>query len=146
MNMTVMGFKRSNRTDSEQELWCTDEFDAEGFGVWLRPDRFRTGNAEMDELIKQQYQAVDCLPLRSRTTATVEGGRGRPETTVTTMEVTMITQETSIPPATFVLPEGYQETPLIPEDFALPGGADSDQSDEQGAEQPRIRLRDLLRR
>jgi hypothetical protein len=149
MNMTVMGFKRSNRTDNEQEFWCTDEFDADGFSVWLRPDRMRTGNTEMDELIKQQYQNVDCLPLRSRTTATMTGERGRDTTTVTTMEVTMIREESSIPSATFELPSGYTETSLIPEmpdGFSVPDASGSDESQDQGGEQPRIRLRDLLRR
>ena len=48
MIITVMGFRRTMRTESTTEIWCTDQLSAAGFRVWLRPDRMRTGNEELD--------------------------------------------------------------------------------------------------
>src|SRR5690606_27473677 len=63
MSVGVFGIKRENRSDTEHDVYCTDELDEAGFRVWLRPDRFRTGNEDMDRMIGQQFE-MDCLPLR----------------------------------------------------------------------------------
>jgi hypothetical protein len=150
MNMAVMGFKRSNRTDTRQEAWCTSELDATGFQAWLSPDRFRTGNAEFDEVIKAGYQDMgNCMPLRTRTATTSTGERGAETSSVSTTEVTVLREEASLGPAMFELPAGFTAQPLIPEmpaDFALPEGSTSEGAEDEGGEQPRLRLRDLLRR
>src|SRR5690606_28487009 len=86
MRMRVFGMGQETRTDVEQEIWCTDAIDAAGFDVWLRPDRFRTGNADIDRLIEQQYADVDCLPLRNRMVTTSSGGRGRSSTVTSLTE------------------------------------------------------------
>jgi len=151
MSMGVLGFKRSMRNENQQEIWCTDDFDAdaEGFRVWLSPDRLRTGNPELDELIESQYQGLDCLPLRMRTTSTTTGERGREQTTSSTMEVTVLREESSIGASAFELPAGFAAVPLLPElpaDFAAPGQAEPSTEDESAEERPRLRMRDLLRR
>ena len=149
MRMSVLGMRQESRTDVEQEIWCTDAIDAAGFNVWLRPDRFRTGNADIDRLIEQQYADVDCLPLRNRmVTTTTSGGRGRSSTVTSLTEVTALREDT--PDAgTFDLPAGYETVPLL----ALPAGADfgaerEDAAAEDEPEQPRRRprLRDLIGR
>lgn len=149
MSISVLGFTRRNMVDTHLEFWCTDEIDAAGFRLWLRPDRFRTGNAEFDELIEQQYQAIDCLPLRMHST-TVTSGSGDDSTTTSVTEVTELREESGFEPAIFEVPEGYTETSLIPElsgAFEAPqgeGAAETEPATEEAA--PRIRLRDLLRR
>jgi hypothetical protein len=143
MSMSVLGFNRSTRNDSEQELWCTDEIDALGFRAWLSPDRMRTGNEGFDELLKAGYQDLDCLPLRSRVTTTMSQQRGKESTTVSTTEVTTLREEASIEPATFELPSDYTSAPLVP-DLPLDGSVPEDGADAGDA--PRLRLKDLLRR
>lgn len=147
MSVGVLGFKREMRNDMRQEFWCTDELDAEGFRVWLSPDRFRTGNAEIDELIETQYQDLDCLPLRSRTTTTTSG-QGPEATTETTSEVTVLRQDEAVDASTFEVPEGYTAVSFMPElpgGFEFPGGAEPPQGQDEGEERRRPRLRDLLR-
>lgn len=112
MNMSVLGIRRETRSQTEQHFWCASGLDADGFGVWLRPDRFRTGNEELDTLISQEYGAIDCLPLRTRTVMTTTDGRGRDATSTTSMEVTVLREET-MSAGTFELPADYEHVPLL---------------------------------
>lgn len=139
MNMRVMGFNRSSTVDTHSEFWCTDEISAEGFSAWLRPDRFRTGNAEFDELIEQQYGNIDCLPLRMRTTS---GDGSGSEGSVSETEVTLLDEVSGFDASIFAVPDGYTEKPLIPVDLEMP----SEESAPAEPEGGRFRLRDLLRR
>jgi hypothetical protein len=150
MSMSVLGMRNETRTETEQHVWCADGLQADGFGIWLRPDRFRTGNEELDQLIAQEYGAIDCVPLRTRTTTTVAEQRGRPTTTESEMEVTVLRAE-AIPASTFELPADYEHVPLmagLPDELRemmeQSGAFESEEpaSDEGGR---RPRLRDLLR-
>lgn len=151
MNMGVMGFKRSNRTDTELELWCARGLQDAGFKAWLRPDRYRTGNEELDRIIRLQYQDLDCLPLRSRMTSVMKGDNQPESRTVATTEVTVLREETA-PAGTFDLPSGYTAKELLPDMSQLGGafGGDAAAPSSGGgesappAEGRRPRLRDLL--
>jgi hypothetical protein len=145
MSVKVLGMGRANTLSTENEFWCTNDIDADGFSAWLRPDRFRTGNADIDNLIQQQYAEVDCLPLRSHVVSTSAGERGRANTTTVMTEVTVLREE-SIPAATFEVPTGYTTTTLIP-DFTQPGSTSAEPAAGEGGEGGRRpRLRDLLNR
>lgn len=164
MSMSMLGIRRETRAETQQEIWCADaDTDlAGGFRVWLSPDRFRTGNAEIDELIKAQYQDLSCLPLRSRATTAMTGD-GPDTTSVTVTEVVALREEPSVPAGTFELPSGYTAVSLLPEMPELPAGgipglgappsdaADAADAaeDEEPAEEGRRRglggLRDLIR-
>jgi hypothetical protein len=145
MRIRVLGFNRENRSENEQDFYCTDAIDASGFSVWLRPDRFRTGNESTDEMIRQQFADIDCVPLRTRTVTTMTGERGRDSTVTSTTEVTALREEP--PPAgTFVLPDGYERVSLLPEipiDQIAPQQGEAEQSESEGR---RPRLRDLFNR
>jgi hypothetical protein len=152
MSMRVLGMRRESRTETEQQVWCASGIEADGFGVWLRPDRFRTGNEELDRMIAQEYGAIDCLPLRSRTTTTVSGTGSRSTTSTSSMEVTVLREE-AVPANTFVLPADYEQVPLLggmPEDLrelleqSRQAEPDSGATDDGGGRRPR--LRDLLNR
>jgi hypothetical protein len=140
MTMKVLGMGRENRMLTENEFWCTDEIDADGFSAWLRPDRFRTGNTEIDTMIRQQYATIDCLPLRSNVVATTTGGRGRSNTSTTLTEVTALREE-SVPAATFEVPAGYTATTLVPNipPQDSPGAEPPAADDDEGRRRPRIR-------
>lgn len=130
MSITVMGFTRTTRTESRTQVWCTHEISAPAFGVWLRPDRMRTGNEDLDALISQQMQMPDCLPLRIVSVSSADGaGETRSETIVTTLR-----EEASFDAGMFVLPADYTETSILdqielpegvelPEGFSFTGGA-----------------------
>lgn len=111
MSIAVMGFEHSSRVDMENKVWCSDEFDSDGLRVWLRPDRFRTGNDEFDELIRAQYAAMNCLPLRTEVVTTTTSN-GSASVTTTKTDVLLIREE-SVAPMTFDLPENYQQVSFL---------------------------------
>lgn len=154
MNIGMLGMRRSMRNETRQELWCTDAIDASGFGVWTSPDRFRTGNAELDALIKAQYQELDCVPLRSRVTTTTSNGGRREAESVSEMEFVTLREEASSPAGTFDLPSGYTAVSLLPDMSELPPfgaapGAEAEEAPSSPPEEGRRRglggLRDLIR-
>lgn len=123
ISLNVLGFARSMRTETTTDVWCTDELTAAGFRIWLRPDRLRTGIEELDELISQQAQMVDCMPLR---TVSVSSTQGQGESTSETV-VTLLREEPGFDTGVFALPQGYTETSLadrMPADFELPEGVE----------------------
>jgi hypothetical protein len=145
MTFKVLGIGRDNQISNENEFWCTDDLDDAGFSAWLRPDRFRTGNAEMDNMIRQTYSEVNCLPLRSRVVSTTTGERGRTQTSTTLSEVTLLREE-SILGSTFEVPAGYATTtmPTLPQ--AGESAVEPAQAPEDEPRGPGRRLRDLLTR
>ena len=112
MSMSVMGMNRENRTEMIQDMWCTDDLDAKGFYVWLRPDKFRTGNAEFDKLIKTEMGRVKGFPLKTTTITKMVGKKGKETTMSSTMEVTALREE-AIPSSLYVIPEDYEETQMM---------------------------------
>lgn len=141
MSVSVLGFGRSTTFDSNVEVWCTDEIDAEGFRVWLQPNRFRTGNADFDGLIEQLYQGIDCLPLRT-VASTTNTGSGRDTTSTSETLVTTLREE-AVDVAVFDLPADFTEVSFLPQ-ITIPPQGDAGSDDSGGRERPR--LRDLLRR
>jgi hypothetical protein len=139
MNMKVMGFTRKSHSETTTEVWCTDQLGSAGFNIWLRPDRMRTGNEALDELISQQLQLPECLPLRIVSTSTADGQRGesRSQTVVTTLR-----EEPALDAELFVLPADFTETTLLdqlPEGVELPQGfpfGNSAQSGDSGSAEP----------
>lgn len=150
MSVSVFGINRESRTTTDTEFWCTDEIDMAGFRAWLRPDRFRTGNEEIDEMISQQYGQIDCLPLRTNTTTMMSsgGGGGSDSSSTSSTEVTELREE-EIASSTFELPTDYTQTTLIPDLSSLTGASPAADDDGTGAEnegRQMPRLRDLFNR
>ena len=113
MKMSVLGMKRQYHVESVQDFWSTDQLGAEGFKVWLRPDRTRTGNAGLDELLTSEMATVPGFPLKMVTKSTMTTGKGKQQNSTSTMEVTTLRPE-SVPATTFDLPAGYEERPFLP--------------------------------
>jgi hypothetical protein len=114
MRMKIMGMKQENRVEMIQDVWSTDDLEARGFGVWLRPDRaLRTGNEEFDKLISSQVGMVRGFPLKTVNVSTTTGKKGKTMQTTSTTEVTILREE-SIPASTFKWPDHYSETEILP--------------------------------
>lgn len=122
MNMSIMGMSRENRSESENDFWCSSELNAAGLHVWLRPDRFRTGNEEFDQLIEQGMGNLDCLPLRSQTVTRTINNNQTSETTSTT-EVTVFREE-AVAEELFAIPPDFVERPFAPEVPDITGPSD----------------------
>ena len=113
MKMTIIGMKRQYHIDSVQDFWSTTSLDAQGFKVWLRPDRTRTGDSELDSILSGEIAKVQGFPLKSVTQSTMTTGKGKEQKSVITMEVTTLRAE-SVPASTFEMPQGYEERPFLP--------------------------------
>lgn len=113
MKMSILGIKRQYHVDLKEDFWSTTALDAEGFGVWLRPDRSKTGSREFDELLSAEMAKAEGFPLKTVTHTTMTTGKGKQQRATSTTEVTLLRQE-SVPASTFELPEGFQERPFLP--------------------------------
>jgi len=121
MRIKMMGMKQENRVDMIQDVWSTDELEARGFGVWLRPDRaLKTGNEEFDKLISSQAETVRGFPLKTVNVSTTTNKKGKSTQATSTTEVTTLREE-SISASTFGWPDSYTEVEIIPE---IPEGYD----------------------
>lgn len=113
-NIKVMGMKRGNHIEMDQQIWATDAVDASGLGVWLRADR-PTGFEGLDELLHAEMEKVQGFPLKTVTVTTTTNKKGKKaDTTRSTMEVTVLDRNRDIPASTFEVPAGYQETEMMP--------------------------------
>jgi uncharacterized protein DUF4412 len=113
MRMSIMGIKRQYHMDLVQEFWSTTQLDAEGFKVWLRPDRTKTGSKEFDELLSAEMAKVEGFPLKTIIKSRMTTGKGKTQSATSTTEVTTLREE-SIPASSFELPAGYEERPFLP--------------------------------
>jgi hypothetical protein len=147
MKVGVLGMTRASRSETELELDCTPKIDAAGFKAWLRPDRFRTGNEDIDKMIAQQYAGLDCLPLRNHSVTKTTDPKGRATTTTSTIEVTALREEAP-PSDAFVVPADYEHTSLSDLSGAAAASGEPERDRQSAPEEPkkRLRLKDLLHR
>jgi hypothetical protein len=136
MVMNMMGIKQQNRTEMIQDLWMTDELEARGFGVWLRPDRgLQTGNEGLDELMDQEMSKVTGFPLKTSTRSTVTNKKGESQTSSSLTEVTVLREE-SIDGDVFSWPPSYTETQLLPD---MESAQAADQQGDEGSKKKKKR-------
>ena len=119
MNIKMMGMKQQSTVESVQDIWATSDFDARGFGVWLRPDRnMKTGNEEFDKLINNELGKLNGFPLKTVVVSTTTNKKGKSQQQTYTNEVTVLREE-SIPGSKFEWPSDYTETQVIPDVEAM---------------------------
>lgn len=98
-----------------QDVWCTDDYDARGFAVWLRPDRrLRTGHEGLDELMNNEWSKIEGFPLKSVVVSTSTSKKGKSTQHTSTTEVTRLEEET-IEASVFGWPDTFDEIQIIPE-------------------------------
>jgi len=96
-----------------------------------------------------QQSTSSCLPLRSRIAGKSTNEKGEETTSMTAVDVTALDEVSSIDAAMFEIPADYTEgTLLVPGLSAAPASDEDGDSAEDARDepQPRLRLRDLLRR
>ncbi len=119
MSIKVLGMGNVTDVVSEQEVWATTKLTDAGMGVWLRSEPPRTGNSEFDRLIAAESGKFQGLPLKMVTVSTSTPKKGgKPTVTRTSMEVTEIDANATVPASAFEIPAGYEETQIMP---AQPG-------------------------
>lgn len=115
MTVKVFGMGRAQAMVTEDDIWVTDKLADKAFGVWLRSEPLRTGNAQLDKLIEAETAKAQGFVLKrvSVQTSTDKGGKATKSTT--TMEVNLL-EKASVPAASFDIPAGYEEV-----EMPLPG-------------------------
>jgi hypothetical protein len=126
INMAVMGMKQTSTNEVIQDLWTTDELEARGFGVWLRPDRgMKTGNEGVDELLNQELGKITGFPLKLTTEMKTTNKKGKVQNSSSSMMVTLLREE-SVDATLFTWPDHYTEVQIVPDMKNLGAAAEED--------------------
>ena len=115
MRIKVMGMNRANHVETVNEVWSTDQLADAALGLWLR-EAPTTGFDAVDELIEAEMSQVQGFPLKTVSTTTTTGEKGkRQDTSTSTTVVTSLDRTVAVTPATFMVPPGYQrvEAPAL---------------------------------
>lgn len=113
LNVKMFGMKRSQSSESVQEMWVTDRLNDAAMNVWLTKEPPSSGNEDLNKLIKAEMSKMKGFPLKSVVTTTVKSYNKKrtkvkkQQTTTTTTTVTEL-KKTAIPAKTFVIPDDYE--------------------------------------
>lgn len=113
MSVKIFGMGQPSAVVTDQEIWATQEVSDAGFGIWLRKTPPKIGNENIDRLINAEMEKIAGWPLKMVTVSTSTGKKGKPTTTRTSMEVTLL-EKASVPESAFALPAGYEEVEMAP--------------------------------
>ncbi len=108
MEMTVMGMKNSTSSLIEEEVWSSTKLADKGFNVWTSKQTLKTGDEQVDALIKAQMDKAQGFPLRRVMVNTTTDGKGRETVSTTITEVTAL-ESKSVSADKFELPADYKE-------------------------------------
>jgi hypothetical protein len=111
MSMSFMMMKKNSKVVKDEEIWAATKLADAALGIWLRKTPPKTGNEDMDKLIKAEMGKVQGFPLRRKTMTTSTDEKGNKEVTTITIEVTEL-QMVPVPDSTFEIPSDYKETSL----------------------------------
>lgn len=111
MSMSFMMMKKNSRVVKDEEIWAATKLADAALGIWLRKAPPKTGNEDMDKLIKAEMGKVQGFPLKRKTVTTSTDEKGKKEVTTITIEVTEL-QMVPVPDSTFEIPSDYKETSL----------------------------------
>jgi hypothetical protein len=111
MSMSFMMMKTNSRVVKDEEIWAATKLADAALGIWLRKTPPKTGNEDMDKLIKAEMSKVQGFPLKRKTVQTSTDEKGKKEVTTITIEVTEL-QMVPVPDSTFEIPSDYKETSL----------------------------------
>ena len=114
MEMNMFGMmKSSTAIVRDEDIWATTRIADMGMGVWLKKQDMKTGNPDLDALIKAQTGKIQGIPLRMVSVNTTKDSSGRERVSRSVMEVKQL-RSASPAASLFAIPAGYQEKPLIP--------------------------------
>ena len=127
MEMNFMGIQRATSTVTEEDIWsCPDLKDA-GLTAWMNQQGLKTGNEQLDKLVKAELEKVKGFPLKRVVATTTKESSGEPKVMKMTTEVVTI-KKASPEAGLFELPAGYQEDPMFsPKDDTSSSGGKNGQ-------------------
>jgi hypothetical protein len=120
MEMSFMGIQRSTATVTEEDVWSCAQLNDAGLTAWMNQQGTKTGNEQLDKLVKAEMEKVKGFPLKRVVTTTSKESNGEPQVMKMTTEVSAI-KKSSPDAGLFEIPAGYKEAPM----FSSMGGASS---------------------
>lgn len=119
MEMSFMGIQRATSTVTEEDIWsCPDLKDA-GLNAWTSQQGSKTGNEQLDKLVKAEMEKVEGFPLKRVVATTTKESNGEPQVMKITTEVTAM-KKASPAASLFEIPAGYTESSMFESMGAAP--------------------------
>jgi hypothetical protein len=112
MEMKVVFMERSQRQETTTQAWLAKGVDIPTLGIWFTVKPPTTGRPDLDLVLTESMQQIDGTPLKIVQQSKVTDKKGRGKSTNMTMEITALREE-AVADNIFVMPEGYDEVPLI---------------------------------
>lgn len=109
--MTMMGRKNSTATVKEEEVWATSAITDSGMGAWLRKSPPKSGNEQLDKMIRAEMNKIVGFPLKQIMVNSTTDANGKTKSHTMTMEVTEL-KKMNVPASAFALPAEYTEQKL----------------------------------
>jgi hypothetical protein len=113
VSMSMLMIHKTMHTVKEEDIWAAPKLAEAALGIWLRKTPPKTGNEELDNMMRAEMGKIQGFPLKIRTVSTQTDEKGKTETTTTQMEVTELEMQ-SVPASTFEVPADYKETSMTP--------------------------------
>lgn len=114
MQMKIMGIKRAQHMESVEDVWSTDAIADPAMGVWLRKRSTSRGDSALDELIATEMEKMKGFPLKRVDEVITTGKKGKQRSTKTITEVSELSEQ-DVDDDLFMLPEDYENVPLLPD-------------------------------
>ncbi|HKI86588.1 MAG TPA: hypothetical protein VKA53_07570 [Thermoanaerobaculia bacterium] len=137
MSMSVFRMKRSSEITTTQDLWTTKAVSMPALGVWLRKTPPKTGDEQIDKLVKSQMHQIEGVPLKTITHTVTREQNGKQTESDASTVVTEFSEHASAPSGGFKIPSGYSETSMSPQ---MQQQGNQDQHEKKKQESPLKRL------
>ncbi len=123
----ILGRTSSSAVDVDEDVWTTAKLKDLGLFAWAKTQDFKTGDDQLDALMKAEKQKMTGFPLKRISVHTTKDAKGNSQVSTTSMEVTELT-EAKVKADLLEIPQGFTEQKLeIPQEGAK----------EEGQEQPK---------
>lgn len=115
MSMRVFRMKRASEITTTQDMWTTTAVSMPSLGVWLRKTPPKTGDEQLDKLVKSQMHQIHGVPLKTITHTVTREQNGRQTESDASTIVTEFNGHASAPAGGFKIPSGYTKTSMTPQ-------------------------------
>jgi hypothetical protein len=124
MEMNAMGMQRVSKVDATQDAWMAGDLRSDAWSMWLKmmPSG---GAADQFSEWASASGLTEGFPLKTSSTTTITNRKGKAQTSISEMEVTVLREE-PIAASIFEIPADYQEAEMVPPELGGTGAEESE--------------------
>jgi hypothetical protein len=104
---SVFGRKNITVISRKDEIWLTKKLRDSGLQIWTQQRTIKTGNENIDKIIKAETKRLDGIPLKITSVTTTRENNDEPEVTTVTHEITSL-KKAGISAEVFEIPADYK--------------------------------------